>query len=86
MPIRVLTVTGTEPRSPHRGHAVGDEVWPGHEGRAETPSLHPGTGASHVEVHLVVARALGEARAAGELRRVAPAELKCHRVLGGIGA
>ena len=65
-------------RVAHRLDAVGDQRRLGHQAGAERAALHPLARAAAVEVDLVVAPALAEPRAGGELGRLAAAELQGH--------
>ena len=84
MPMRHLTVTGTRIACLHGGDAVADQRRLGHQAGAETALLHALRGTADIEVDLVVAEIGGDARAQGELVRLAAAELKRDRMLGRI--
>ena len=68
----------------HRLHAVGHQLRLGHEAGAERAALHALGRAAAVQVDLVVAPALAQLRAGGEVGRLAAAELERDRVLRGV--
>jgi hypothetical protein len=59
----------------HGAHALGDQLWLGHQTGAERTALHAVARASDVEVDLVIALLATHVRRARELLRIAPAEL-----------
>jgi hypothetical protein len=69
-------------RGRHRRNAVADENRLGHQAGAEAALLHAFGGTADVEIYLVVAELLGDARALRELPRIAAAKLQGNRVLG----
>ena len=79
--MRHFTVTGIVDRRLHRRDAVGDEVGRLHQAGAERARLHAVGRAADIEVDLVIAEALADARRLGELCRVRAAELQRHRML-----
>ena len=68
----------------HRAHAVAHERGLGHQAGAEGAALHALARAAAVQVDLVVAPALAQARAVRQVAGLAAAELQRHRVLGRI--
>ena len=87
MPMRHLTVTGTATARRIAATQSRDELGLRHQAGAEAALLHPVRRAADVEVDLVVAEVLADARAAcGELRRIGAAELQRHRMLLGVEA
>src|SRR2546430_8889858 len=64
--------------------ALRDQRRLGHQAGAESALLHPLARAADVEVDLVVAVVRAELRAAGEILRVAAAELQADRMLRAI--
>ena len=70
-------------RVAHRLDTVGDELRLGHQASPEGAALDALARAAAVEVDLVVAPALAEPGAGGEIGRLAAAELQCERMLGG---
>ena len=71
-------------RIAHGLDAVRDERGLRHQAGAEAARLHAFGRAAAVEVDLVVAPALAQLRAGGELRGIAAAQLQRQRMLGGI--
>ena len=82
MPMRHLTVTGIRDRGLHGGDAVADQRRLRHQAGAEATLLHAVGRTADIEVDLVVAEIRRDARALGELARIAAAELQRHRMLG----
>src|SRR3712207_5537547 len=82
-PMRHLTVAGMETASPmaamHSATSSGSRIR-----QAPKRGLHPVRRTADVEVDLVVAEVLPDARGGGEIGGVGAAELQRHRVLGGI--
>src|SRR6266850_1745317 len=70
--------------APDSRDALRDQRRLGHQAGAESALLHPLARAADVEVDLVVAVIRAELRAAGEILRVAAAELQADRVLRAI--
>ena len=66
----------------HRLDAIGDDRRLRHQARAEAARLHALGRAAAIEIDLVVAPALAESRAGGELAGIAAAELQRERMLG----
>jgi hypothetical protein len=56
----------------------------GHQAGAERAALHALARAAAVQVDLVVAPARAQARACGQVGRIAAAQLQCDRVLAGV--
>jgi hypothetical protein len=77
---------GDAHRRPHGGNARTDQMRLGHQAGAEAAFLNTIGWAADVEVDLVVAEILGNARAFGERPRIGAAELDRHRVLERIEA
>ena len=71
-------------RIAHRLDAVGHQCRLGHQAGAERALLHPLARAAAVEVDLVVAPALRQLRAGGQIGRIAAAQLQRHRVFDGV--
>jgi len=69
-------------RIAHRLDALGDQGRMGHQAGADHVVLHPVTGATDVQVDLVVTGLLGEPRASSQIRRIAAAQLQGERMLG----
>src|SRR5262249_49297935 len=67
-------------RSNHGCDAVADESRLCHQTRAEAAFLHAVGGTADVEIDLVVAELLGDARAFGKSPRIAAAKLECNRM------
>ena len=68
----------------HRLDAIGDDRRLRHQARAEAAGLHALGRAAAIEIDLVVAPALAQLRARGELAGIAAAELQRERMLGRI--
>jgi hypothetical protein len=68
-------------RGRHGGNAIADESGLRHQACAEAALLHAFGGTADVEVDLVVAEVLGDARALLKLPRIATAELQRNRML-----
>ena len=65
----------------HRRHAVGHQFRRLHQAGAERAGLHPVGRAADIEVDLVIAERLADARRLGELARIRAAKLQRHRML-----
>jgi hypothetical protein len=91
---RILTVDAeptfhrhwTSHRGLHRGDASGDQRRLRHQASAEAAFLHPVGRAADIEVNLVAAEVLAEARGLREFYRHAAVELQRDRMLGRIEA
>ncbi len=84
-PIRHLTVTGIFANdSLHRRHTFGDKVRRLHQAGAERAGLHAVGRAADVQIDLVIAERLADARGLGKLGRIGAAKLQRHRMLGGV--
>ncbi len=68
----------------HGGNAVTDQLRLGHQTRAEAALLHALGGTPDIEVDLIVAVVRDDARARGQLARIAAAQLDRDRMLGRI--
>ena len=64
----------------HRRHAIGHLLGLGHQAGAKGPLTHPVTGATAVQVDLVVAIGLPLARGPGQQLRIIAAQLQHHAV------
>ena len=82
MPMRHFTVTGTCTAAriapTHSATSDGSR----HQARAEPAALHAIARAAAIQIDLVVAELLTDARRARQLLRIAAAELQRHRMLG----
>jgi hypothetical protein len=65
----------------HGLHAIGHQRRLGHQAGAECAALHTLAGAAAVQVDFVIAPALGQLRAGGQVGRLAATELQRDRVL-----
>ncbi len=68
----------------HGGDAFAHEAGLSHQAGAEAALLHAVGGTADIQIDLVVAEFLGNARAFGKLARIGAAELERHRTLGRI--
>ena len=85
-PMRIFTVTGSLHARLHRRDAIRDALRLVHQARAERAARHAIARATAVEIDLVVAGVFAGARRAGEIVRLAAAELQGDRMLFGIEA
>ena len=79
--MRHFTVTGIADRRLHGGDAVADQCRLHHQAGAEAALLHAVGRAADIEIDLVVAEVLADARRFGERRGIAAAELQRDRML-----
>ncbi len=73
-------------RRPHRARAFGHQRRLAHQAGAEAPRLHAVRGAADIEVDLVIAEICADLRRLGQPRRLGPAKLQRHGMLGRIEA
>ena len=84
--MRHFTVTGIATACRIALHAFRDQRGLAHETGAEAPALHAIARTTAVEVDLVVAELLADARRLRELARIAAAELQRHGMLAASNA
>ena len=65
----------------HGLHAIGHQLWLGHQAGAKRSTLDPFAGAAAVEVDLVIAPLLAQLGTVRQIRRVAATQLQGHGVL-----
>ena len=83
-PDAMLDGDGQIHRIAHGGHTVGHQIGLGHETSSERAALHTLTGATAVQIHLVVAPALRQLGALRQIGWFAAAQLQGDRMLDGV--
>jgi len=68
-------------RLPHRRDELGHERRLFHQAGTEAPGLHPVTGATHVQIDLIIAPLLTEPRPVSDVLGLTASQLQCHRIL-----
>ena len=68
----------------HCSDTFGDQLWLSHQASANHTVLYPITRAAAVEIHFIVAPALGNASAFRESDGITTAQLQCQWMLAGV--